>query len=160
MYEQAGSTAALGRMLGIPHSTVYWRLKRHGIPIKRTGFRSPKTVRHYGTDHHKWKGGTYMHSGGYIYEYAPEHPAACDGYVLQHRLVMERCLGRYLAAEETIHHINGDRADNRIENLEIMAHGAHMRLHRETTPRDCHGRFTAREGSTTIIGAASTWLMG
>src|SRR5262245_59897965 len=58
---------------------------------------------------------------GYIRVLAPDHPSAwrSTGYVLEHRLVMERTLDRYLYPEESVHHMNGVRDDNRPENLEL-----------------------------------------
>ncbi len=61
-------------------------------------------------------------SDGYLREYAPDHPnAQHDGYVLQHRLVMSRHLGRPLLPDESVHHRNGDRTDNHLGNLTLMA---------------------------------------
>lgn len=65
----------------------------------------------------------YTRNGdGYIVLYLPNHPLANKtGVVYEHRLVMSEYLGRYLAPYENIHHKNGNRADNRIENLELWS---------------------------------------
>ena len=48
---------------------------------------------------------------------------------MQHRLVMEAYIGRYLNKEEIIHHINGNKSDNRIENLLITNNHEHLQYH-------------------------------
>lgn len=61
-----------------------------------------------------------LHPQGYVKMYEPTHPNAdAAGRVNQHRLVMEEHLGRYLLPGENIHHKNGVRHDNRLENLEL-----------------------------------------
>jgi hypothetical protein len=67
-----------------------------------------------------WKGGRFVDENGYVKIYCPGHaPKAL--YVREHILVMEEYLGRRLLKEETVHHLNGIRDDNRIENLELWS---------------------------------------
>jgi uncharacterized protein (DUF1330 family) len=81
-----------------------------------------------GEEHPSWRGGTCKHSKGYILIWKKDHPY-CDvrGYVPEHRLIIEKNLGRYLTKEEDVHHINGNKKDNRLENLELLSHGEHSR---------------------------------
>lgn len=90
-----------------------------------------KRMAHKGINHPAWKGGKFKNSTKYTEIYAPEHPNCTkQGYMLEHRLLMEKHLNRYLTKEEIVHHINEDRSDNRIENLQLCAnHSEHMKLH-------------------------------
>ena len=74
-----------------------------------------------GKYHHNWKGGRRKTSQGYIMIRCPNHPKAQNSYVQEHRLVMEKHLGRFLSPTETVHHKNNEKSDNRIENLELWA---------------------------------------
>ena len=59
--------------------------------------------------------------GGYIRLANYSHPSGKVIRIMEHRAVMEACLGRELTAEENVHHINGVRDDNRLENLELWS---------------------------------------
>lgn len=67
-----------------------------------------------------WKGGRTKHKAGYVMIRVANHPrGGTNGYVFEHILVMEEILGRHLSPDETVHHRNGVRDDNRPQNLEL-----------------------------------------
>lgn len=67
---------------------------------------------------------------GYVKIFFPDHPQSTkDGYIFEHRLVMECVLGRWLRKDEDVHHINGVRNDNRKENLMVMTSKEHNAFH-------------------------------
>jgi|OpeIllAssembly_1097287.scaffolds.fasta_scaffold509159_2 hypothetical protein len=74
-----------------------------------------------------WKGGKGINTDGYAWRLVKDHPFAnAIGRVAEHRLVMEKMLGRYLETWESVHHKNGNRTDNRPENLELWTRRYHV----------------------------------
>lgn len=94
-------------------------LKKH---IQLRGKGSP------GAKNGSWKGGIRIDRDGYRLTYCPDHPlAASNGCVREHRLVMERTIGRYLTAVEVVHHKDDDKSNNHPDNLELFAdNSAHI----------------------------------
>ena len=86
----------------------------------------------YGDKNPAWRGGRRISRQGYVDIKMRSHPRAnYEGYVLEHRLVMEEKLGRYLTPKEVVHHIDGNRVNNTPENLHLFPNGsAHVRWHR------------------------------
>jgi len=86
---------------------------------------------HMGNKGQNWKGGKSKRENGYVLIWKPKHPQAKNGYVLEHRLVMEKKIGRYLKSKEVVHHINEKKDDNRIENLRLFENnGKHRNYHK------------------------------
>ena len=89
------------------------------------------TSQRLGTGRRGKSKGKIGHSAGYVYVYMPEHPRVkgkkTRPYVLEHIVVMEKKIGRFLRPGEVVHHINRNRADNREENLELFpSHAEHV----------------------------------
>lgn len=78
-----------------------------------------------------WKGGKFIDNHGYVFIYKPNHPFANKkGYILEHRFVKEKQLGRYLQPQERVHHFNGIKTDNRPKNLKWFSNESkHQKFH-------------------------------
>jgi len=100
-----------------------------------------RATKHQGKNHYNWKGGQYQNSYGYIettisadnsyFSMAPKPNGNRISYILEHRLIMAKYLHRCLEPYEHIHHKNGIRNDNRIENLELTLNGQHIKAHHQ-----------------------------
>lgn len=107
---------------------------------------------------------------GYVTLCIKTHPHGdVHGYVFEHRVVMEMKIGRYMYAGEVIHHKNGIKHDNRLENLEVMTNGEHVTHHNtgrvlsEETKNKIgaarRGKYT-RENSPSWIGGIRKYESG
>lgn len=101
---------------------------------------------YFGEGNPNWTGGRIRGQCGYVYAYLPDHPFSRKGYVPEHRLVVENQRGITLNPWIIVHHRNGIKDDNRIENLETMMQKDHARKHMmeivNTRTRDSLGRLT------------------
>lgn len=84
--------------------------------------------------HPRWRGGIHSESNGYRSIVVPlDSPyltmADVRGRVYEHRLLLARDLGRCLGPDEEVHHLNGDKHDNRLSNLRLLSKGDHAREH-------------------------------
>ncbi|MCW5318993.1 hypothetical protein GTQ43_36755 [Nostoc sp. KVJ3] len=139
MYESGMTQAEVAEHFGVKQKTI-WKLFKQAqyqsrIPINKKNI---KTGDQKAENNGNWKGGVTITGNGYIMVRCPDHPRAKEmgNYVYQHILVMERYLGRYLEwyglghkDNEVVHHINHNKQDNRIENLQLMKHSQHIKLH-------------------------------
>ena len=90
--------------------------------------------------HPLWKGGKSRDGRGYVLIKIANHPfSRGKGYIYEHRHIIEEQIGRYLQPQETTHHINGVKDDNRRENLMAFSNqSAHIKYEngKEVDPKD------------------------
>lgn len=84
-----------------------------------------------GEKHPFWKGGRFPDRNGYIYIWNPKHPFCNNrGDVFEHRLIVEKYIGRYLTKTELVHHIDENVSNNSPENLFVFENkSAHFKFH-------------------------------
>ena len=122
----------IGCTKGVVHSSLKWaKIPRRTVLI---GLSNKFPNGRFGKNASNWKGG--KRKGGKDLRYnmilKPEHPQAdSSGYIMEHRLVMEEKIGRYLTKEEIVHHLDGNGNNNEISNLELTTRKKHFQNHFE-----------------------------
>jgi hypothetical protein len=141
LYKQGESIKKLENQFPISGRTIKRILNFKGIKIRDIKEASLK-----GKQHPRWKG-KITDKRGYVRIHCPGHPRAIkvggSYYIAEHRLVMEKHLGRYLNKGEVVHHIDGNPSNNKLCNLKIFNTFAHLSYHgkKRKMIRDSNGRF-------------------
>lgn len=103
----------------------FFREQRNGGKGKPKMYCSPRCRYDHmkGEEHPNYKGGRYVpdDKDRYVYVLCHDHPRAHNNYVQEHILVVEKIIGRRLRGKEEVHHKNGDKKDNRPENLHLCS---------------------------------------
>lgn len=131
----------ISSIIGKSKSSVQHKAHQLGIRKDREGFYKVRSIAQSGANSGNFKGYRRRTSKGYIALYRPNHPMATkDGLVMEHRVIMEEHLGTFIPKGFTVHHINGIKDDNRIENLALMTNSAHSALHNHRDEKQKHGK--------------------
>lgn len=123
----------------LPNKTplaIYKKARKLGLVISDDVKFQNRSKAHSGEKCNFWKGGKKSNSAGYRLVLMPDHPRADrNGYVLEHIVVFEKATGISVPEGCCVHHLNGIKNDNRIENLCLMSHGAHTAMHHRGAKR-------------------------
>lgn len=136
-FQENKGLGRIAKELGVSRTIISRRFEKFGI--KKLDPISAKTIFGSAENNGNWKGGRRIQNGYHMVRY-PNHPKAIQGYVYEHRLVMERHIGRYLKKDEIVHHKNRNKQDNRVENLEILTPSEHNKVHRKELNESRWGR--------------------
>jgi len=125
----------VGKQLNLSHPVVSRLFDNLGIKRRTkseaTRITNAKRKYFHGEKNLNWKGGR-PHHHGYIRVYEPDHPRANpqkgNPYVYEHILIWEQAHGKLLPKGWIVHHLNGQRDDNRPENLVAFTNAKHSRL--------------------------------
>jgi len=128
LYKNGYSLPEISEITGITNQAIWIRLKRNKVPRRshieagklayKRGRNKPLT----GANHHSWKGGRYKDEDGYI-----QINIGKNKRQYEHRLIWEKAYGKILKGY-IIHHLNGIRDDNRLENLIMLPRKRHSPL--------------------------------
>lgn len=119
-YCNGETIAELALAYGVSRPTLAKALDRQGIERRPP---KPRKGRLAGPSNPAWKGGRRRRGDGYWLVCTNE------GDRLEHRVVMEKQIGRRLREDEIIHHRDGNKDNNDPSNLELMTQSAHARHH-------------------------------
>ena len=124
-YKELGSLQKVSDYFGVSKKLILNHMKRFDIPRnpRPSKKKKPKKIDTF----HK---GYIITWNGYKMIYKPEHPHSDGkGYIREHILVMEKHLGRYLTEDEIVHHIDENKLNNDISNLQLMTKYEHKCYH-------------------------------
>lgn len=144
LYSDGHSLRGIAERMGCSRRTIEHHLRKQGVQLRPRGMQTERQ-KLYGERHPNWRGGVHRRhadvrrtGSGYVSRLAREHPyCSRDGYVLEHRLVVERYLQAtnrghpglgddgYLRPDWVVHHRNGVKDDNRLENLQPLPRKQH-----------------------------------
>lgn len=118
------SLRSIAKSYGVTYQTLQTHRRKWGLPLLRK-------ARTSGENHASWRGGEYIDRWGYKMVVARDRNYL-NPYSAEHVVIAEKMIGRMLIkGKEVVHHINGDKGDNRPENLLVCNKSQHRIFHRQ-----------------------------